>query len=96
MEDKDKLILAFYVNVSGMDGKDIGKYLAEVSENTKFDDSVRTFFIPTLGETRIESLNPKYVTKKEYEKVVTHFNEMVDKAVAFFEQKNIEEEKVEE
>lgn len=84
MEDKDKLILAFYVNVSGMASEEIGKYLADVSENTKFDDSVRTFFIPTLGETRIESLNPKYVTKKEYEKVVTHFNEMVDKAVAFF------------
>lgn len=48
MLDKDKLILAFYINVDGIDQYDIPEYLNEARKGltSNLDDSVISYFIP--------------------------------------------------
>ena len=87
MKDNEKLIIVFYIDVRGIDKRDIPTYLDTVVQATQFDDSVRVFYIPIEGETRVDSLNPKYVTKKEYEKIVDKFNALIEKANQSFDLK---------
>lgn len=92
MKDNEKLIIAFYIDVRGINKIDIPQYLDTVVQATQFDDTVRTFYIPIEGETHVDSLNPKYVTKKEYEQVVEKFNALIEKANQAFDIKNDKKE----
>ena len=60
MLDKDKLWVAFYVNVGNIDEVDVPNYMNEFVDNFTFDESVKPFYIPTKGDdkTRIEVIKP--------------------------------------
>lgn len=86
MKDCDKIFLVYYVGCAGLEAGDINSYLEEWYNQLKdlYDESVKIMFIPN-GEskmTRVEILNPKYISKNQYKKSFKQF----DKAM-----KNIEE-----
>lgn len=64
MLDKDKLMLAFYINVDRIDQYDMPAYLNEVKDGltSKLDDSVISYFIPINGEnSKVECINPSFI-----------------------------------
>ena len=69
MLDKDKLILAFYMNVDRIDRYDIPAYLNEAREGLtrNLDDSVISYFIPIEGEnSKVECINPNFIDGDVY------------------------------
>jgi hypothetical protein len=62
----DDLILVYYVGVSGIRSEDINDFVREVLERTVPDSfSGHIIGLPVQSvDTRIECINPKYVTKK--------------------------------
>ena len=69
MENKnDKLILVFYVGVAGLQIEDVGVYMNGIANKLtpkSFDGEV--IFLPTLSsyDTRVECINPEYITDTE-------------------------------
>lgn len=71
MLNKDKLILVAYINISGISDADVSSFLMEATHNLKpeEDDSILFYIIPVRGEeSRLECINPKLVSKEDYEK----------------------------
>ena len=60
--------------------------------NQYFDDTVKPFFIPVMDTdyTRVEVLNPKYVSRNEFKKTLAEVGKTCKKMRAKFEisQKN--------
>lgn len=65
--EKDKLILVFYINVENMSTDDIGDYMNKISQKivpTNID--AEGILIPIFnGLTRIECINPKYISEDD-------------------------------
>ena len=65
--NNEKLILVYYIGVYGLDQDEIPEYIQRIKERISlpgFDGNI--IFIPVYTqETRIECINPKYVTDKE-------------------------------
>jgi len=63
----EKKILVFYIGVGNIRSADIGDYVREVSSRitpSTFDGEI--IMIPTNGvDTRIECINPVYITEEE-------------------------------
>lgn len=57
MKDCEKLILVFYVDIRGIDEIYAPKYMEDVKNAFKLDDSIITIFIPIKGNSKIECLN---------------------------------------
>ena len=69
MLDKDKLILAFYINVDRIDRYDIPAYLNDAREGLtgNLDDSVISYFIPIEGEnSKVECISPNFIDGDVY------------------------------
>ena len=69
MLDKDKLILAFYINVDSIDSCDVYDYLNEAREGltSNLDDSVISYFIPIEGEnSKVDCINPSFIEGDVY------------------------------
>ena len=65
MLDKDKLILAIYVNVDEIDDCDVPIHIQAVNDYYCFDESIIKFIIPVKkSESHIECLTPKIVNDK--------------------------------
>ncbi len=63
---KDKLILAFYLNVGGLSEQDVDGYISRVRGSMKEDDSAIYYFIPVRNqETRVECVYPIFVDNQE-------------------------------
>ena len=65
----DKIILVFYINVGNRDNSEVYEFMDEIktSLDPKTEDIMR-FLIPVrTGETRIKCINPKIVSKEDYE-----------------------------
>ncbi len=70
MLNKDKLILAAYINIGGINDADVPAFIMEAVNNLKpkEDDSILFYAIPVRGEeSRLECVNPKLVSEEEYE-----------------------------
>lgn len=90
MLDKDKLILAFYINVDGIDQYDIPEYLNEAREGltSNLDDSVISYFIPIEGEnSKVECINPSFIDGDEYEAAKEKLDNAVKKLEEFLTNK---------
>lgn len=63
----DNLILVYYISINGIRTEDIQRYMEEVSTkiSAKSIKVAEIIFIPVQGETRIECINPKYITDEE-------------------------------
>ena len=71
MLNKDKLILVAYINISGINDADVPAFIMESVNNLKpkEDDSTLFYAIPVRGEeSRLECVNPKFVSEEEYKK----------------------------
>jgi hypothetical protein len=78
MKDSDKIIVVFYIDVSNLHKTDVPAYMENVRYAFEFDNSVRPIFIPVEETSRVEVLNPRYIPKNEYKKIVKQFNEVLD------------------
>ncbi len=90
MLDKDKLILAFYINVDEIDLCDIHTYLNEAREGLtrNLDDSVISYFIPIEGEnSKVECINPSFIDGDEYEDAKEKLDNAVKKLEEFLTNK---------
>ncbi|MFW5847644.1 MAG: hypothetical protein ACOCVF_01815, partial [bacterium] len=63
----DKLILVYYISVDGIRTEDIQDYMKSVSDRiaARSLDVAEIIFIPIHGETRVECINPLYITEEE-------------------------------
>jgi hypothetical protein len=87
MLDKDKLMLAFYINVDRIDQSDMPAYLNEVREGLtrNLDNSVISYFIPIEGEnSKVDCINPSFIegdvykdNKEKLENVVKKLEEFL-------------------
>ena len=90
MLDKDKLILAFYINVDGIDQYDIPEYLNDAREGltSNLDDSVISYFIPIEGEnSKVDCINPSFIDGDEYESAKEKLDNAVKKLEEFLTNK---------
>lgn len=78
MKDCDKIIIVFYIDVSNIYQADVPEYMENVKYAFNFDNSVRPIFIPVKETSRVDVLNPRYISKSEYRKIVKRFNETLD------------------
>ena len=64
----NKIILVYYINVSGKSTMKAKQILADLSQNLIKSDDILNFIFPILsGETRVECINPKLVSGEEFE-----------------------------
>ena len=70
--NQDTILLVIYIAVGELPDNDIPEYIKRMKlkikdEITNVDNSY-LFFVPIRsGQTRIECINPKYFSKKDYE-----------------------------
>ena len=80
MNDKDKLLLIFYVGLKHIRQEERPAYFNEISQsfNNTFDETIMPILIAdvTSDKTKVECINPKLITEDEYVKV----QEIIDKA----------------
>lgn len=80
MNDKDKLLLVFYVGLKHIQQKDRSAYFREISQHfiNAFDETIKPILIADVksNKTKVECINPKLITEDEYAKV----QEIIDKA----------------
>jgi hypothetical protein len=64
--EKNKTILVFYVDVRMIEGEEIEEFISKISTRvySQLIDT-QSIFIPVYGETRIECINPIYITDSE-------------------------------
>lgn len=63
---KDKLILAFYINIGGMNHTDVDSFIYRIKASMQEDDSVIYYFIPVRDqESKVECVYPIFVDNKE-------------------------------
>lgn len=78
--ENNKLILVYYINVSHIENiNDIPEYMERVKDKIVIDAlDGHSIFVPINNgdETRIECINPKYVTNKE---LIENHNQMMEK-----------------
>ena len=90
MLDKDKLILAFYINVDGIDQYDIPAYLNDAREclTGNLDDSVISYLIPIEGENgKVDCINPSFIDGDEYKDAKEKLDNAVKKLEEFLTNK---------
>jgi len=85
MEDKNPLILVFYIEIGNLDASDVNAFMEQTRQTLKLDkdtlDCVQ-FFIPTRnGISRVECINPK-VTAPEVSIRINDILGRLDGAVA--------------
>lgn len=95
--EKNNLILVFYINCNGIDTDNIGEYISKIAKRLTPNNlgGGEAIFIPiSHGETRVDCVNPKYITNedliKEHETLMQNLNENLK------EQKKITELKLNE
>lgn len=82
MKDCEKIFLVFYLRVENVCSEDMDEYLLKASNALKsgYDDSVNCIFIPLYegGDSRVEVINPRYISEDEYKKLTEKVNKYLD------------------
>jgi hypothetical protein len=83
--ENTKLILVYYISTVGIDPSDIQYYFEELQTKIaaqSVSEDTEIIFVPVIGETRIECINPKYITDseliKEHERKMAELHEHLD------------------
>jgi hypothetical protein len=89
---KDKLLLACYIDIRGLDDTDAAQYIAEtaayMNKNEDGDDSVEMIVIPIRGESRVECINPVIVGSEKHAELLEAADKAMEKMKEFT--KNLE------
>ena len=80
MLDKDKLILVFYVNISGIHDADVPMYMSEMANAFRFDESILRFIIPVRAESHVECINPAVLSEEKREEVEERIDKILKEA----------------
>jgi hypothetical protein len=95
MEEKqDKLILVYYISITHVDDIEeyIGSVMKKITSTTVSEDS-EILVIPIYGETRIDCINPKYITDgdliKKHERLMSELHEKLKNQINQIEDINI-------
>ncbi len=83
----EKIVLVHYINISDWDketiSKNFNKY-SDILKNGKDYEYLINFILPTHeGEHRIECINPKMVSPKEYEQAMLKLDKVKEKCDEF-------------
>ncbi len=95
---KDKIILVVYVNLEDVEYSERHEIINKIKRNLEYlsEDAIIMIF-PTKGENKVECINPKLVSKKEYKEVLeilTRNQKIVEEIISDFKnQKDHDEEK---
>lgn len=80
MLDKDKLWIVVTCNVAGICDSDVSRYVSEVSNIFKYDDSVQTIILPTrTSDTRVDFYNFENLNPKTIEEIESLIDDMKNK-----------------
>ncbi len=79
---EDKLILVYYISINHINVDDIPEYMKGVMNRigaTSITENSEVIAIPVYGETKIECINPKYITDsgliKQHERTMSKLHE---------------------
>lgn len=93
----EKLILVYYVSVVGIPENEFEKFLTKISKNIKSNsitNNSEIIVIPVYGESRIECINPKYITNsdliKKHERLMAELHEHLDNQLEQLKEKKDE------
>ena len=83
--EKTKLILVYYISTVGLHDDEIEEYFyrlkKRISSESLSEDS-EIIFVPVISETRIECINPKFITDgdliKKHERLMAELHEHLD------------------
>jgi len=82
-----KPILIFYISISGIRSEDIENFISKISKRIMPNMDAEAIIIPIDGQTRVECINPVYITNgdliKTHERLLAelheHINYQIDK-----------------
>jgi hypothetical protein len=79
-----KLILVYYISVGSLRSADIPKYMEEIKKRiVPYTLEAEIIFVPIDGETRIECINPLYITDgdliKKHERLMAELHEHLNR-----------------
>lgn len=79
------LILVYYISINNIREDNIENYINRVIEKvsaSSISENTETLFIPVYGETRIDCINPKYITDgdliKKHERLMSELHENIN------------------
>lgn len=80
--ETNKQILVYYISTAGLEDDEIGEYFDKLKDKIavqSISEDSEIIFIPINGETRIECINPKYITDgdliKQHERAMSFLQE---------------------
>lgn len=82
----NKLILVYYISIVGIDNVEeyFNDIMKKISANTVSEDT-EIITIPVFSETRIECVNPKYITDgdliKKHERLMSELHEKLENQI---------------
>jgi len=86
MEEVKKLILVFYIDVRPYDVDDIEDFMYKIGNKLNLDKTtMEVVLIPILGETKVECINPVYITDseliKKHERLMAELHEHLENQI---------------
>jgi len=77
---ENKFILVFYIDVRIIEPDDIGDFMHRISSKTNPElEGATVVYLPIYGESRVECINPVYITDaeliKKNERLMAELNE---------------------
>ena len=83
MEEKqDKLILVYYISIHNVEMDDVEEFMNRVMEKisaNSVSEDTEIIALPIYGESRVECINPKYITDtdliKKHERTMSELHE---------------------
>lgn len=91
---ENKLILVYYLSIDNVD--DVEVFMEEVMKkisSTSVSEESEIIAIPVFGETRIDCINPKYITDgdliKKHERLMSELHEKLNNQIDQIDEKNI-------
>lgn len=77
--EENKLLLVFYIDTRVITLNDIPELMSKLGKKLKPEFNAESIFIPILGESRVECINPKYITDgeliKKHERLMAELHE---------------------
>jgi len=91
----DRLILVYYLSIDNVDNVEefMSEVMKKISSNSVSEES-EIIAVPVFGETRIDCINPKYITDgdliKKHERLMSELHEKLQNQIDQLDEKNIE------
>ncbi len=82
MKINKDLILVFYIDVRQIDPSDIDEFMHKIAGRLEIDNGI---YLPIFGESRVECINPVYITDseliKKHERLIAELHEHLENQI---------------